>query len=306
MVIAIAVIALIFCYFIFALFRLGFYNKNKHNDPHRLPKGEQYEPHEDEMHRLISELESVPFEQVYIHSSDGLRLAARYYHIADGAPLEIEFHGYHGNGVRDFCGGTKLSLNAGRNVLLIDQRAHGLSEGHVISLGIKERFDCVSWVDYAVKRFGSDVKIVLAGISMGAATVLMASDLDLPKNVVGIVSDCAFSSPSGIVKSVFKSAKPSVSALYPLAYLSTLVFGGFKLDSASALSSVARTNIPILFIHGEDDRFVPCQMSYELYDACASKKRVLRVKGAGHALSFIVDKDAYKSAVDSFMKEVLG
>ena len=171
------------CYYI------CFYNPIPHNeDPYDIPRDDQYGVHAERMHRMVDYLRSLPYEQVSITSYDGLKLTARYYHRNDGAPVKIEFHGYRSAATRDFSGANELDVLTGCNVLLVDQRSHGLSEGTTITFGIKERHDVVSWANYAVDRFGSDVKILLSGVSMGAATVLMASNLELPSNVKGIIA----------------------------------------------------------------------------------------------------------------------
>ena len=148
-------------------------------------------------------MEKVPYEQVYITSFDGTKLAARYYHLSDSAALQIQFHGYRSTAVRDFSGGFQLAQKMGRNLLVVDQRASGKSEGTTICFGIKEKYDCLEWIKYALERFG-DIPIMLTGVSMGGATVLMASELDLPENVKCIVSDCPYTSPYEIIAREFK------------------------------------------------------------------------------------------------------
>lgn len=200
---------------------------------------------------LIERLACIPYEDVYTESYDGLRLHARYYHCSDTAPLAIQFHGYKSISLRDFSGGAYECISRGHNLLLVDQRAHGESCGKVITFGIKERLDVRAWVDYSLSRFGKDVKIMLYGISMGAGTVLMASELKLPKNVVGIVADCPFSSPRAIIKKVTRDMGLPADLLYPFVRLGALIFGGFDPDFASAVSAVKSTDAPILLIHGE-------------------------------------------------------
>ena len=137
---------------------------------------------------LIDAFDAIPYEALSIRSQDGLRLFGRYYHVRDGAPILIEVHGYHGTALRDFCGGNLLARAAGYNTLVIDQRAHGKSEGKIISLGINEREDCLLWAEYAAGRWPG-VPLILSGVSMGAATVLMASSLPLPESVRGIMAE---------------------------------------------------------------------------------------------------------------------
>lgn len=270
-----------------------------------LPEGEQYDPMHEKMYQLVRELQEIPYEQVYITSVDGLKLAGKYYHVSDDAPLQIQFHGYHGTGLRDFCGGHKLAREMGHNILLIDERAHGKSEGHTITFGVMERYDCESWVQYANERFGTKQPIFLAGVSMGAATVLMASELELPENVAGIIADCPYSSPTAIIRKVGKDRKLPIALFYPFVWAGARLFGHFKVSMSSAIEAVKHTDIPILLIHGDDDRFVPYDMSKEIYEACASKKKLVTIHGAGHAVCALVDWDTYQNEVREFIGSIL-
>lgn len=255
-----------------------------------------------QVRELMEQLKEITAEDVFINSFDGLKLHGRYYHVKDGAPLDIQFHGYNGNAMRDFCGGNKISRESGHNSLLIDQRTHGMSRGKTISFGINERKDCLSWVRYAVERFGEDTEIVLSGVSMGAATVLMASDLGLPKNVKAIVADCGYSSPKAIINKVMRDSGLPDKLMYPFVWLGAMVFGKFNLTESSAVSAVSESDVPILIIHGGADDFVPCYMAEEIYKACRSEKKLLIVPGAGHGMSYLVDKDLYEKTVKDFLK----
>lgn len=255
-----------------------------------------------QVRELMEQLKEITAEDVFINSFDGLKLHGRYYHVKDGAPLDIQFHGYNGNAMRDFCGGNKISRESDHNSLLIDQRAHGMSRGKIISFGINERKDCLSWVRYAVERFGEDTEIVLSGVSMGAATVLMASDLGLPKNVKAIVADCGYSSPKAIINKVMRDSGLPDKLMYPFVWLGAMVFGKFNLTESSAVSAVSESDVPILIIHGGADDFVPCYMAEEIYKACRSEKKLLIVPGAGHGMSYLVDKDLYEKTVKDFLK----
>ena len=188
----------------------------------------------------------------------------------------------------------------GFNVLAVDQRAHGRSQGNTISFGVNERFDCLVWTEYINGLHDSKQPILLSGLSMGAATVLMASELDLPENVVGILADCPYSSPAGIIRKVAQDRHIPVKAAYPFIRMAAKFLGRFDLESCSAKDAVTRTSIPILLIHGEDDRFVPCSMSHDTFDACAAPKRLVTVPGAGHGLSYPVDEEGYIAAVREF------
>lgn len=290
----------------YGTYRLAFYSSPKRKENvHEIPPGEQYEKSGAIMHALISEMEDLPYEQIYITAHDGLKLAGRYYHVKDGAPLQIQCHGYRGTALRDFCGGNKLARELGHNTIVIDQRAHGKSEGKTISFGIKERYDCLDWINYACERFGNDIPIILSGVSMGAATVLMASELDLPDNVVGIVADSPYSTPEAIIRKVCGDMKINHKVAYPFVRLGADVFGHLKLSEADPVRAVKNAKVPIMIIHGEDDRFVPCEMSNEILGS--SPKYVVRETFplAGHAISFMEDPERYTELTGNFMEKCI-
>lgn len=288
-------------------YRQAFYARAKNPAEYKLklPEGDIYQKEYERAISFINVLNEIEYEKVKIKSHDGKTLAARYYHTADGAPLHIEFHGYRSRATTDFCGINILVRDLGHNTILVDQRAHGESEGRSISFGIKERLDCLDWINYAIDRFGKDTKIILSGLSMGAATVLMASELELPDNVVGIMADCPYSSPKEIIKQECEKMKLPPHLAYPFVRLGAMIFGGFDPSSATAKEAVTRSKVPILIIHGEDDMFVPCQMSREIFDACASDKTLVTIPLAGHGISYITDRPLYERSVEEFLKKVL-
>lgn len=290
----------------YGAYRKTFYvNRRKKEDIYSLPKKT---PEETAIRTrtLIRALDAVPFETVEIQSHDGLRLFGRYYHVQDGAPLHIQLHGYRSYAMRDFCGGNPLVRERGHNTLVVDQRAHGKSEGHTISFGINERLDCLAWANYAAKRFGKETPIFLTGVSMGAATVLMASELPLPASVVGIIADCPYSSPRAIIRKVIGDMRLPVAAAYPLVCIGAYLFGGIcGLSKHGAVYAVANTKLPILLIHGEADSYVPYSMSREIAAACASKVRLESFPNADHAMSYMTDLDHYTSATCEFIDECL-
>lgn len=249
---------------------------------------------------MMSELDAYECEQVSIKSRDGLTLRGRYYPLPGSKMTEIQFHGYRGTARRDFAGGGIEALHKGNNLLLIDQRAHGESEGGTITFGIMERYDCLEWIKFANERI-PDGEIFLFGISMGAATVLMASELDLPDNLRCIVADCPYSSPEQIIRRVIREMHLPTCIAFPLLRLGGRIFGGFDICSASPVEAVRRTRVPILLVHGEADSFVPCDMSREIYEACASplKKRITFPQ-ADHGVSFLTDRDRYMREVIEF------
>lgn len=302
-IIACLVLAVIFGGAYYA-YRVAFYSPA--NDRDRIPstRGPQYDPYREEMARIYHQLNDRPCEFVTITSHDGLTLSGRYYHIRDGAPLDIGFHGYRSSCMTDFSGGSELSFQLGHNVLLVDQRAHGKSEGRTITFGIQERRDCLSWVQYAVERFGKDVKIVLYGISMGGATVLMASGMDLPENVRGIIADCPYSSAMDIILHVGQKMPIPNWLIRPFVKLGARVYGGFDVEETNAREAVKNAKVPILIIHGESDGFVPCEMS-----DIAEENSGLVVRhtfpNADHGISYLVDTPRYRQVITEFMEKVL-
>lgn len=288
----------------YAAVRIGCYVPPRcDEDVFSMPDTEQYNVFRAQSKKMIRDTLSIPYEDVFITSFDGLRLHAKFYAASERkAPVQIMFHGYKSSAERDFCGGLREGIDGGFNVLLVDQRAHGESEGKYLTFGVNERFDCLSWASYAAERFGNDVKIYLYGISMGAATVLMASALPLPKSVSGIVADCGYTSPKDIIFSVLRDHHVPAAPVYAVARLGARLFCGFDLDSASAPDALRRSHIPVLFIHGDDDRFVPCRMSRENFEASAAEhKKLLIVHNAGHGLSYMLDRPAYLSALHEFL-----
>lgn len=284
-------------------YRKAFYSSpKKRSKTHLLPDTPQYAKVNPEIKRLIGEMEAVPFEEVSITTFDGLKLFARYYHLSDSAPIQIQFHGYRSTAVRDFSGGFSLARKMGRNLLVVDQRAGGKSEGTTICFGIKEKYDCLEWIKYALERFG-DVPIMLTGVSMGAATVLMASELDLPENVKCIVADCPYSSPEEIIALQCKEMGIPPKIGMPFVRLGARLFGNLKLSGEGAEKAVRNTKVPILLVHGEEDDFVPCYMSEKIYSANPKMITFETFPNASHGISFLVDTERYEKLYYSLFEK---
>ena len=276
-------------------FRMAFYSPDSDRptpDEIRLPEGSIYVPYHEDMTRWILEMRAMPHEDVSITSFDGLTLHGKFYEYAPDAPIELMIHGWRGTAERDLCGGVQRCFSIGRSVLLIDQRAAGSSEGNVISFGINEHRDCLAWVDFLCDRFG-DRPIILTGISMGASTVMIAAGEELPDNVVGVIADCGFSSAKDIIRKVIRDMKLPPALGYPFVKLGAYLFGGFRLEEKSAVEAMRRCRIPVFFIHGTGDRFVPYEMSRQCYEACAAPKFLFTVPDAGHGLGYLKDQEGY-------------
>ena len=291
----------------FICFILAFYVKREKqkNGEHEfsIPKGKIYEPFRNQMIAWMKETYAYPCREFYIKSHDGITLHACYYEQTPGAPIELMFHGYRGTAERDLCGGMQRCFALGRNAFIVDQRGSGKSEGNVISFGANEKYDCLSWLNFMAEHFGSDARIILCGISMGAATVMLASSLDLPKNVVGVLADCGYSSAKEIIFSVIRQIGLPPKIFYPLVRLGAILFGHFDVNKISPLDSVSRSKVPVIFFHGESDDFVPCEMSKACFDACRAQKKLVTVPSAGHGLSYLVDPKLYLSSLAEFFPE---
>ena len=288
------------CYFM--VFRTA-KRKKLGNGEYDLPPGEIYEPHYPQMKIWIDEIRSMNREQVEITSFDGLKLRGFYYEHSKNSPLELIFHGYGGNAERDLSGGVERCFALGRSVILIDQRGAGQSEGRVCSFGINERRDCLKWIEFATDKFGKDRPIIIGGVSMGAATVMMASGENLPENVVCVMADCGYSSAKEIIKKVVREMKLPEDLLYPFIKLGARIYGHFDLEETSPIEAVAHSKTPIVFIHGDNDDFVPHEMSVACYEACNAPKKLVTIEGAGHGLAFPVNPEQYVGSLREFETE---
>lgn len=284
-------------------YRMAFYEPDRKPQPRDhvdVPQGKAYEPFRDAIVNWTLETRAMPREDMYITAFDGLKLHGRYYEYAPGAPIELMMHGYRGTAERDLSGGVQRCFKLGRSALIVDQRCSGESGGNVITFGIHEHRDCLSWVSHMITRFGPDVKIILTGISMGAATVLTAAGKPLPENVIGVLADCGYDSAKNIIQKVIGDMGLPPKLAYPFVKLGARLFGHFDLEETSPLEAMKTCSVPVILFHGENDDFVPCQMSRNIYEACPSRKKLVTVPGAGHGLSYPTDPEGYRQALQEF------
>lgn len=268
--------------------------------------GTDWNQHMDFIQERKTYLFEQPYEDKWITADDGLKLHATWFPQGDLKKVVICFHGYTSEGTKDFLGLSGYYLKHGYSMLLIDERAHGKSEGTYIGFGCLDRMDALKWIDLIVKTCGEDVQILLHGNSMGAATVLMTSSLTLPAQVKGIISDCGFTSPKEVFTHVLKNMIHLPS--FPIMQIADIMnqkLAGYGLDDCNAAREVKKATVPILMIHGSADTFVPCSMCEEIYANCASPKQKLIVDGAAHAESYYKDTAAYEKALDEFIGGVM-
>ena len=249
---------------------------------------------------------SQPHEDLWIESFDGLKLHATWFPQGECKKVVICFHGYTSQGMSDYIGLSGYYLQKGYSMLLVDERAHGQSEGKHIGFGCLDRQDALKWIEKVIEDCGEDVEILLHGTSMGGATVLMTSGLKLPIQVKGIISDCAFTSAKEVFTHVLKSMYHMPA--FPTIQISDFMnrkLSGYGLDECNAAREVKKAKVPILLIHGSGDTFVPCSMCETIYQNCASPKKKLIIEGAAHAESYYKDPTSYEKALNEFIGGVI-
>lgn len=245
-------------------------------------------------------------EQVSVRAHDGLRLFGRYFP-AEHQPakrLVLCAHGFMSQGLNDYSALSPFYHEMGYDMLIVDLRAHGASDGKYIGFGVLDRYDCLKWLEYIAERFGAQREVVLHGISMGASTVLMACGLGLPSSVKAVVADCGFTSPWDVFKSVL--ARSYHLPAFPILNLASSICereAGYRFDACSTLVAMEKNTVPTLFIHGAQDTFVPTWMGQTAYAACRAKKDLLVVEKANHAASYYLNPQRYEGAIYRFLAE---
>ena len=242
-------------------------------------------------------------KNVYINSKDGLKLHG--YEIINengNGNYIIACHGYSGS-ANDMARYAKRYYSMGYSLIIPDARAHGTSEGHVRGMGWLERLDIPIWINKILSEH-EDAKIALFGISMGATTVMMTSGEELPKQVCAVIEDCGYSSAWDEFEKQLKNMfhLPSFP-LMNVASIVTKIRGGYSLKEASAVNQLKKCKLPVLFIHGKDDQFVPFEMLDIVYDAATTEKEKLAVENAGHAMSSTKEPEIYWNTVKAFLNK---
>lgn len=250
-------------------------------------------------------LNDLNYTDEYITSQDGLKLHS--YQVKNQSSSNkwvITVHGYTSEGI-NMSSYAKKYYDNGYNVLIPDLRSHGLSEGDYIGMGWDDRLDIISWINYILNE-DPNAEIVLHGISMGAATVLMTSGEEIPSNVKVIIADCGYTS----VWDEFAYQLDDLFSLpeFPILNVSSIVSkirAGYFLGEASSIEQVKKSKTPILYIHGDQDDFVPYYMMEELYNATNSEKEMLTIEGAEHAKASEVDPETYWTTVNNFINKYI-
>lgn len=246
-------------------------------------------------------LEHLAAKTVEIVSRDGTQLVGHWIPCKNPQRIILAMHGWRSSWSTDFGIVSEFWHQQNCSVLYAEQRGQGASGGDYMGFGLIERYDCLDWLEWINLQTAEDLPVYLAGVSMGASTVLMASALDLPKNVCGILADCGYTSVHAIWKHVVENNLHLSYGIHgPIAdrLCQKKIHAGTKDYSTTEALKSGRT--PVLFVHGTDDRFVPVEMTYENYQACSAPKRLFVVPGAGHGMSYFVDRPGYEEETKRF------
>ena len=245
-------------------------------------------------------------DTVKIQSRDGTHLVGHWMGVANPKRVIIAMHGWRSVWHRDFGVIADFFAKNDCSVLYTEQRGQGGSGGEYMGFGLMERHDCLDWINWVNKKTGKKLPVYLCGISMGASTVLMAAGLDLPDNVRGIIADCGYTSPLDIWKHVAKQAHISYGICGRPAGRLAKKRLRMAMDEETCPQALSRSKTPVLFVHGTDDKFVPIEMTYENYKACAAPRRLFIVPGADHGMSYLTDTPGYENALQSFWADFDG
>lgn len=256
------------------------------------------------LEKAAQRLEDSGCETVEITGADGTKLVGHWYHCPNAKRAIVAMHGWRSSWTHDFGVISPFWQENRCSVLYAEQRGQGGSGGEYMGFGLMERYDCLDWIHWVNTKTEKKLPVYLAGVSMGASTVLMAAGLELPENVCGIAADCGYTSPSAIWKHVMQNNLRLSYGLYSAA-ASDLCKKKIQMGPGdySCVDAMKECKVPVLFVHGSDDHFVPIEMTYENYKACAAPKRLLVVPGAEHGMSYLTDTESYETAVLQFWQD---
>ncbi len=254
---------------------------------------------------IAKKLECLNLETVEITAADGTLLVGHLHRAENAKRTIIAMHGWRSSWAKDFGLVADFWFSNDCNVLFAEQRAHGKSGGDHMGFGVLERFDCLDWIKWIKSSELKDTPLYLAGISMGATTVLMTAGFDIKTQVNGIMADCGFTSPHDIWKHIAnKNIRIGYNGIYSAIvndYCKKKMNFGPK--DYSTVEAMKACEVPVLFFHGTDDKFVPIEMTYENYKACNSPKALFVVPGAEHGMSYVIAKEDYEKKVLTFWQE---
>ena len=244
----------------------------------------------------------LPFESADIISFDGLRLHADFLRGEPGTKVTMIFcHGYKSEAAFDFAAMYDFYRSLGYNLVYLNMRAHGKSGGKYIGFGVLDRFDVQSWAKKVAELF-PNTSIFLHGMSMGAASILQSADLEFDPAVCGIIADCGFSSTNEVFRNLVGGlyhlpATPFVDIFEAVNRMTA----GYGFTDADSVRSMEKSRLPLAYICGDCDRYVPLDMAMRIYNACVQDKVLLIAEGAGHAASFMTENEKYRNLITEFI-----
>lgn len=301
------VLVLVLFYIGYYVFTTVFDNQFKakeNNDPNFIDsEGDMMRPTARKLYAyreaMHEEFSALPLREMEVTSFDGLKLKG---YLLEGNPQEIVIcvHGYKSGMEEDFCDKLKIYRDRGTTVLLLNDRAHGNSEGRYLGFSEHDRRDVAKWVDKLNEMYNNP-RIYLHGVSMGGATVIHCADMKL-KNVCGIIDDCGFNSILGISKALIVDMYHI--PYFPIGYLAwfwSKVLNHVDFNTSIGEECVRHSSVPIIFIHGKQDNFVPTWMSESMYEACTAPKELHLIENCGHAAAYICAPEEYTAAVYRLM-----
>lgn len=250
--------------------------------------------------------EEQPFTTLNVTAFDGTPLQGYYLKAKEPTNKMVIFaHGYLGHAFDMGLFGEYYYEQLGYHIFTPDLRGHGASGGHYIGFGWHDRLDLIEWIDLLIEQNGEESEIILHGLSMGAASVLMASGEELPEQVKGIVADSPYTSVYDLFAYQMKRMYHLPDRLFlPMTSLITEKKANYSLSEASAVKQVQKTKVPILYIHGEGDTFVPTSMAEQLYEQTKGEKEIVIFPEANHGEAVVLYRDEFFEAVTSFVQKV--
>lgn len=258
-----------------------------------------------EAQRQMEWLHHQNFQKIEIKSRDELTLTGYLLEHPKAERMILMFHGWRGGWDKDGAAFAHGLYEKNCSILMVSQRAHGLSGGKYIGFGVLERYDCQKWVKYLTEHT-QNLPIYLSGVSMGASTVLMAAGGELPEQVKGVIADCGYTSPYEMVK-IFavkfmhmkgNAVENNINAINRLCRKKA----GYDLREYSTLEAMRHCKVPVFFAHGTADHFVPYEMTVKNYEACAGRKVLYTAEGASHTKSYVSGPGKYMEAVAEFFQ----
>lgn len=289
------------------LFQVGVVADFQRKEPKRKSAAKPLTPEQQQLHQAAQKAkawkEAQPFEMVAIQSRDHLRLVGHYLPCQGAERTVLLVHGWRGSWDRDMCAFGPFLQAQRCNLLFVEQRGHGASEGKYLGFGVLERYDCLAWLHYLQDREPAGQPIYLLGCSQGAATVLMTAGFGLPQQVRGIIADCGFLSPEEQITTTLKNwwNLPKQPFLF-VAERICRHRAGYSYREYSTLQAMETNRTPVLFVHGTEDHFVPVSNTLRNYQACRAEKDLLLVEGARHIQSYLLGGDPYREKLLAFFQ----